>query len=77
MRERAYESLEKVMGRIEKVRQTVEGTEIYEVIRRTAVREPGRQGPASGQPPRPIGTCIASWARTCLRPAGSPPIGTT
>ena len=32
--ERAYESLEKVMGRIEKVRQTVEGTEIYEVIRR-------------------------------------------
>jgi hypothetical protein len=32
--ERAYESLEKVLGRIEKVRQTVEGTEIYEVIRR-------------------------------------------
>jgi predicted AAA+ superfamily ATPase len=29
-----YTSLEKVMGRIEKVRQTVEGTEIYEVIRR-------------------------------------------
>jgi predicted AAA+ superfamily ATPase len=32
--ERAYESLEKVLGRVEKVRQTVEGTEIYEVIRR-------------------------------------------
>ncbi len=32
--ERAYESLEKVLGRIEKVRQTVEGAEIYEVIRR-------------------------------------------
>ena len=32
--ERTYESLEKVLGRIEKVRQTVEGTEIYEVIRR-------------------------------------------
>ena len=31
--ERAYESLEKVLGRIEKVRQTVEGAEIYEVIR--------------------------------------------
>src|SRR5262245_35298650 len=29
-----YESLEKVLGRVEKVRQTVEGTEIYEVIRR-------------------------------------------
>jgi predicted AAA+ superfamily ATPase len=32
--ERAYQSLEKVLGRIEKVRQTVEGAEIYEVIRR-------------------------------------------
>ncbi len=32
--ERVYESLEKVLGRVEKVRQTVEGTEIYEVIRR-------------------------------------------
>lgn len=32
--ERTYGSLEKVLGRIEKVRQTVEGTEIYEVIRR-------------------------------------------
>lgn len=32
--ERTYESLEKVLGRIEKVRQTVEGAEIYEVIRR-------------------------------------------
>ncbi len=29
-----YQSLEKVLGRIEKVRQTVEGAEIYEVIRR-------------------------------------------
>ena len=32
--ERTYESLEKVLGRVEKVRQTVEGAEIYEVIRR-------------------------------------------
>lgn len=32
--ERVYQSLEKVLGRIEKVRQTVEGPEIYEVIRR-------------------------------------------
>jgi hypothetical protein len=32
--ERVYESLEKVLGRVERVRQTVEGTEIYEVIRR-------------------------------------------
>jgi predicted AAA+ superfamily ATPase len=32
--ERAYKSLEKVLGRIEKIRQTVEGAEIYEVIRR-------------------------------------------
>jgi hypothetical protein len=32
--ERVYESLEKVLGRVEQVRQTVEGTEIYEVIRR-------------------------------------------
>ena len=32
--ERVYESLEKVLGRVEKVRQTVEGPEIYEVIRR-------------------------------------------
>ena len=32
--ERAYESLGKVLGRVEKVRQTVVGAEIYEVIRR-------------------------------------------
>ena len=32
--ERVYQSLEKVLGRVEKVRQTVEGAEIYEVIRR-------------------------------------------
>ena len=32
--ERAYESLEKVLGRVEKVRQTVVGAEIYEIIRR-------------------------------------------
>jgi len=31
--ERVYQSLEKVLGRVEKVRQTVEGPEIYEVIR--------------------------------------------
>jgi predicted AAA+ superfamily ATPase len=39
--ERSYESLEKVMGRIEKVRQTVEGTEIYEVIRRRLFEDLG------------------------------------
>lgn len=32
--ERVYQSLEKVLGRVEKVRQTVVGAEIYEVIRR-------------------------------------------
>jgi hypothetical protein len=32
--ERAYTSLEKALGRVEKVRQTVVGAEIYEVIRR-------------------------------------------
>src|SRR5262245_14080132 len=32
--ERTFGSLEKVLGRVEKVRQTVEGAEIYEVIRR-------------------------------------------
>jgi predicted AAA+ superfamily ATPase len=32
--ERTYESLEMVLGRVEKIRQTVEGAEIYEVIRR-------------------------------------------
>ena len=31
--ERVYQSLEKVLGRVEKVRQTVEGPEIFEVIR--------------------------------------------
>lgn len=39
--ERAYESLEKVLGRIEKVRQTVEGVEIYEVIRRRLFEDLG------------------------------------
>src|SRR5262249_35504506 len=39
--ERSYESLVKVMGRIEKVRQTVEGTEIYEVIRRRLFEDLG------------------------------------
>ena len=41
--ERAYESLEKVLGRIEKVRQTVEGAEIYEVIRRRLFEDLGDQ----------------------------------
>lgn len=39
--ERAYESLEKVLGRVEKVRQTVQGTEIYEVIRRRLFEDLG------------------------------------
>jgi hypothetical protein len=39
--ERAYESLEKVLGRVEKVRQTVEGAEIYEVIRRRLFEDLG------------------------------------
>ncbi|HZW30174.1 MAG TPA: DUF499 domain-containing protein [Isosphaeraceae bacterium] len=39
--ERVYESLEKVLGRIEKVRQTVEGAEIYEVIRRRLFEDLG------------------------------------
>ncbi|MBI2825945.1 MAG: ATP-binding protein [Planctomycetia bacterium] len=39
--ERVYQSLEKVLGRIEKVRQTVEGAEIYEVIRRRLFEDLG------------------------------------
>lgn len=39
--ERVYESLEKVLGRVEKVRQTVEGPEIYEVIRRRLFEDLG------------------------------------
>ena len=39
--ERAYESLEKVLGRIEKARQTGEGAEIYEVIRRQLFEDLG------------------------------------
>jgi hypothetical protein len=39
--ERAYESLEQVIGRVEKIRQTVEGTEIYEVIRRRLFEDLG------------------------------------
>jgi len=39
--ERAYQSLEKVLGRVEKVRQTVEGAEIYEVIRRRLFEDLG------------------------------------
>jgi hypothetical protein len=39
--ERAYESLEQVMGRIEKIRQTVEGAEIYEIIRRRLFEDLG------------------------------------
>jgi hypothetical protein len=41
--ERVYESLEKVLGRVEKVRQTVEGAEIYEVIRRRLFENLGDQ----------------------------------
>ena len=49
--ERAYSSLEKVLGRIEKVRQTVEGTEIYEVIRRRLFEDLGNEADhrASGE----------------------------
>jgi predicted AAA+ superfamily ATPase len=39
--ERAYESLEQVIGRVEKIRQTVEGTEIYEIIRRRLFEDLG------------------------------------
>lgn len=39
--ERVYESLEKVLGRVEKVRQTVQGAEIYEVIRRRLFEDLG------------------------------------
>jgi hypothetical protein len=39
--ERVYESLEKVLGRIEKIHQTVEGAEIYEVIRRRLFEDLG------------------------------------
>lgn len=39
--ERAYESLEQVMGRIEKIRQTVERAEIYEIIRRRLFEDLG------------------------------------
>ena len=39
--ELVYESLEKVLGRVEKVRQTVEGAEIYEVIRRRLFEDLG------------------------------------
>ena len=74
--ERAYESLEKVLGRIEKVRQTVEGAEIYEVIRRRLFEDLGDEA-SIGPPPRRIGTCTASSARTCPPPAGSRPTGTT
>lgn len=39
--ERAYESLEKVLGRVEKIRQAVQGAEIYEVIRRRLFEDLG------------------------------------
>lgn len=41
--ERVYQSLEKVLGRVEKVRQTVEGAEIFEVIRRRLFDWPNEQ----------------------------------
>jgi hypothetical protein len=41
--ERAYESLEKVMGRVEKVHQTVEGAEIFEVIRQRLFEDLGSE----------------------------------
>ena len=41
--ERAYKSLETVMGRVEKVKQTVEGEEIYEVIRRRLFEDVGSE----------------------------------
>jgi hypothetical protein len=42
--ERVYQSLEKVLGRVEKVRQTVEGAEIYEVIRCRLFEDLGDKG---------------------------------
>jgi len=41
--ERTFTSLEKTFGRIEKVRQTVEGAEIYEVIRRRLFENLGNE----------------------------------
>ena len=71
--ERTYESLDKVLGRVEKVRQTVEGAEIYEVIRRRLFEWPKddekRQAIEAmpGQRRKPTGPCTRSWARTCPR----------
>ena len=53
--ERVYESLEKVLGRIEKVHQTVEGAEIYEVIRRRLFED-------LGEPAQHRATAEAYWA---------------
>ena len=53
--ERVYESLEKVLGRVEKVRQTVEGAEIYEVIRRRLFED-------LGEPAQHRATAEAYWA---------------
>jgi len=53
--ERVYETLEKVLGRIERVRQTVEGAEIYEVIRRRLFED-------LGDPAQHRATVEAYWA---------------
>jgi len=41
--EKVYQSLEKVIGRVEKIKLPVEGTEIYEVIRRRLFEDLGKR----------------------------------
>ena len=41
--EQAYKSLETVMGRVEKVKQTVEGEEVFEIIRRRLFEDVGSE----------------------------------
>ena len=65
--ERVYQSLEKVLGRVEKVRQTVEGPEIYEVIRCRLFENSGRRRAAQEHRRVVLEDVPAAWRGRALR----------
>ena len=64
--ERVYQSLEKVLGRVEKVRQTVEGPEIYEVIRCRLFESLGDAGTAPANRRGVLEDVPAAWRGRAL-----------
>ena len=56
-----HQSLEKVMGRVEKVKQTVEGEEVFEIIRRRLFEDVGSEEDHRAVAGHAATICPVSW----------------